>query len=303
MKDYYLITGGAGFIGSHLVESLLKTGKAVRVLDNLSTGRIENLTPFMKNIDFIEGDIRDREVVKTALNGVTHVLHQAVEDPMTTNEVNVTGTLNILDAARQEGVKRLVFASSSSVYGERGTGPKEETMCPQPLSPYAASKLAGEQYVLAFCRVYDLETVGIRYFNVFGPRQDPNSEYAAVIPKFVSAFQLKAPCTIYGDGEQTRDFTYIDNVVKGNLLALEHPNAPGHVFNIACGGAITVNALHDMIREIMDSDFEPNHVAPRKGDIRHSTSSIDKARSLLGYEPGIGIKEGLARTVESMTSC
>lgn len=306
MAELFLITGGAGFIGSHLVERLVRDGQHVRVLDNLSTGKWENIEPFLAAVEFITGDIRDLKVVQQAVEGVDYVLHQAavpsvprsVKDPLVTNSANVDGTLNILIAARDAGVKRVVYASSSSVYGDTPILPKREEMRPTPRSPYAVSKLAGELYCQVFYHVYGLETVALRYFNVFGPRQDPKSQYAAVVPKFITALLRGEPPTIFGDGEQSRDFTYVENVVEANLLAAKAPGVAGQVFNIACGERLTVNQLAAILSEIIGVNLEPEHVPPRPGDVRYSLADISKARKLLGYEVKVDVREGLEQTVK-----
>lgn len=306
MSECYLVTGGAGFIGSHLVEELVKQGQRVRVIDNLSTGKKENIKPFLEEIEFIEGDIRDLELVREAMDGIDYVLHQAavpsvprsVKDPLTTNSVNIGGTLNVLIAAQGAGVKRVVYASSSSVYGDTPVLPKYEDMKQEPRSPYAVSKLGGELYCQAFYHVYGLETVALRYFNVFGPRQDPKSQYAAAVPKFITALLHGEPPTIFGDGEQSRDFTYIENVVVANLLAAKAPAVAGEVFNIACGERITINELVHMLAEIIGVNIEPEHTLPRPGDVLHSLADISKARELLGYGVKVNSHAGLARTVE-----
>jgi len=307
-----LVTGGAGFIGSHLVETLLQQGYQVRVIDNLLTGKKENLN-FVKDLnlppetfEFIEGDIRDMNMCERVMQGVSYVLHQAalpsvprsVEDPFTTNEINITGTLNLLIAAQKAGVKRFVYASSSSAYGDQAVSPKVETLPPQPLSPYAVAKLGGEYYCQVFYKVYGLETVALRYFNVFGPRQDPESLYAAVIPKFISAFMRGESPHIYGDGEQTRDFTYVQDVVNANLLAMKASGVGGEVFNIARGESISINYLAQEIKTIMHSDITPIHTDPRPGDIRHSLADIEKAKKMLGYTPTMDLKTGLKATVD-----
>lgn len=307
MSELYLVTGGAGFIGSHLVEELVRQGQRVRVIDNLSTGKKENIEPFISRIEFIEGDIRDLQLVREAMQGVDYVLHQAavpsvprsVRDPLTTNAANVDGTLNILIAARDAGVKRVVYASSSSVYGDTPTLPKREDMRPEPRSPYAVSKLAGEFYCRVFYHVYGLETVVLRYFNVFGPRQDPKSQYAAVIPRFITALLCGEPPTIFGDGEQSRDFTYVENVVEANLLAAKVPNIAGEVFNIACGERITINELAQLLTEIIGVNprLKPKYAPSRPGDVRHSLADISKSRGLLGYEVKVSTREGLEQTV------
>jgi len=304
----YLVTGGAGFIGAHLVDRLLHDGHGVRVIDNLSTGKKENIEPFLDKIEFIKGDIRNLELVHRAMEGVDYVLHEAavpsvprsVKDPLTTNSANVEGTLNILIAAHDIGVKRVVYASSSSVYGDTPTLPKDEGVRPEPRSPYAVSKLAGELYCQVFHQVYGLETVALRYFNVFGPRQDRESQYAAVVPKFITALLRGEPPTIFGDGEQSRDFTYVENVVEANLLAAKAPDVAGEVFNIACGERITVNELARLLSQTVGAPAEltPQSAEERPGDVRHSLADVSSARTRLGYEPKVNTKEGFERTVE-----
>lgn len=302
----YLITGGAGFIGSNIVEELVRQGERVRVLDNFSTGKRENIAPFLEDIELIEGDLRHLDTVRQAVQGVDYVLHQgalpsvqkSIDYPLDTNEANVRGTLNLLVAARDVGVKRVVYASSSSVYGDTPTLPKTEEMRPAPLSPYAVSKLAGEHYCQVFYQVYGLETVALRYFNVFGPRQDPTSQYAAVIPKFITAMLRGEQPTIYGDGEQSRDFTYVSNVVQANLLAATAPDVGGQVFNIACGQRYSLLELVATINRILGTDIAPVHTAPRVGDIKHSLADIAKARERLGYQLEINFEEGLRRVIE-----
>jgi UDP-glucose 4-epimerase len=300
-----LVTGGAGFIGSHIVEALLEQGATVRVLDNFSTGRYENLTPFADRIELFEGDLRDSEAVRQAVAGVTYVLHQAalasvphsVKDPLTTHACNITGTLNLLLACRDAGVRRVVYASSSSVYGDSAELPKRETMVQEPKSPYAVSKLAGEQYCRAFHQVYGLETVSLRYFNVFGPRQDPNSPYAAVISKFITRMLRGGPPIIQGDGLQSRDFTYVTDNVRANILAATVPYVAGQVFNIACGQRYTLIDLVDSLNSILDTDIRPSYSDPRPGDVRHSQADIRAAQTFLNYEPEVDFREGLERTV------
>jgi nucleoside-diphosphate-sugar epimerase len=303
-KELYLVTGGAGFIGSNIVQLLLDRGRRVRVLDNFSTGRRENLKAFAADVDLVEGDIRDPRAVKGALAGVSFVSHQAalpsvarsVEDPFTSNQVNVDGALTVLLAARDAGVKRLVFASSSSVYGNNPVLPKREDMLPAPLSPYAVGKLTGEHYCAVFSRLFGLPCVALRYFNVFGPRQDPRSQYAAVIPNFFGALcEGKAPL-IDGDGEQSRDFTYVRNVAEANLRVLDAPLEGGEVMNIACGEAVTVNALYGLIGETLGVSIPPRRGAPRQGDVRHSLADVSRAKEVLGFTPAIGLKEGLLLT-------
>ncbi|HNW58483.1 MAG TPA: SDR family oxidoreductase [bacterium] len=306
----YLVTGGAGFIGSHIVETLLQRGETVRVLDNFSTGKRENIKPFLDKIEFFEGDVRSYHIVRDAVDGSDFVLHQAalpsvprsVKDPITSNEVNVVGTLNILDAARDAKVKRLIYASSSSIYGDLETLPKTEDMLPKPLSPYAVAKLAGEKYCQVFTKIYGLETVSLRYFNVFGPRQDPFSQYSAVIPKFIEMIRNGQQPLVYGDGEQSRDFTYVANVVHANLLACEEglEELPGEVFNIACGKRITINVLIQYINELLGTQVEVQYAQPRAGDVKHSLANIGKARQFLGYEPKIEFRKGLEKVVQWM---
>lgn len=302
----YLITGGAGFIGSNIVAELVRRGERVRVLDNFATGKRENIAPFLSQVELMEGDLRHPETVREAVKGVDYVLHQgalpsiqrSIEDPLTTNEVNARGTLNLLIAARDAGVKRVVYASSSSIYGDAPTLPKVETMKPAPKSPYAASKLAGEHYCQVFHRVYGLETICLRYFNVFGPNQDPTSEYSAVIPKFITAMLLGEHPVIYGDGLQSRDFTPVVNVVEANLLAVDAEDAAGEVFNVACGKRYNLLELITFINEILGTDLEPTFTDPRLGDIKHSLADVSKAKERLGFEVVVGFKEGLRRTIE-----
>ncbi len=302
----YLVTGGAGFIGSHLVDELVRLGHSVRVLDNLTTGRIVNIEHQLDKIEFIEADIRDYDACRSACTGVDYVLHQAalgsvprsIEDPLTTHNVNVTGTVNMLRAASEAGVKRFVYASSSSVYGDHPGLPKIEDEIGRQLSPYAVSKYTDELYAGVFYKNYRLQTVGLRYFNVFGPRQDPGSAYAAVIPLFVSALMEKKSPRIHGDGEQSRDFTYVENVVQANLLAAVAPETvAGEVFNVACHDRITVNVLFKRIQSLLQSDTAAEYGPERAGDIRHSFATIDKAKRLLGYCGEISFEEGLKRSI------
>lgn len=305
MGSLHLVTGGAGFIGLHIVEALVRQGERVRVLDDFSTGNRENISPFLDRIDLVEGDLADLETVRKAMGGVQFVLHQgalpsvpkSVQDPLATNRANVTGTLNVLVAARDEGVRRVVYAASSSAYGDSPSLPKEESMKPEPLSPYAVQKYTGELYCRNFFTLYGLETVSIRYFNVFGPRQDPNSQYAAVIPRFVTALRDGRPPVIYGDGEQSRDFTYVENVVRANLLALRAPEAAGEMMNFACGTRYTLNELCRILQRIFKTSIAPIHEAPRPGDVRHSLADIRKSQRLLGYTAHVSFEEGLRRTV------
>ena len=300
-----LVTGGAGFIGSNLVEALLERGDDVRVLDNFSTGSRRNLAALGRDVEVVEGDLRSYERVHTAVRGVEVVFHQgalgsvprSVQDPLTSTAVNVEGTLNVLLAARDEGIRRVVAASSSSVYGDGGTFPRVETQSPNPLSPYAVAKLAAERFCVSFSRVYGLETVALRYFNVFGPRQDPTSQYAAVVPKFITMALASEPPTIFGDGNQTRDFTYVANVVDGVLRACHAAGASGEVINVATSGRISINQLFRTLREIIGAKVEPKYEPSRPGDVQDSQADISKARRLLGYEPLVTFEEGLARTV------
>jgi UDP-glucose 4-epimerase len=301
-----LVTGGAGFIGSHLVERLLREGFEVRVLDNFSTGRPENLAVVASRIELVEGDICDHRVVREAMRAVEVVFHEAalcsvarsVEEPQTTNAVNIGGTLNVLLAARDERVRRMVYASSSSVYGDTQVLPKREAMTPEPASPYAVTKYTGELYCRTFYQVFGLETFSLRYFNVFGPRQDPDSLYAAVIPRFISALLRGEPPVIYGDGQQSRDFSYVDNVVEANLLAMRANAGFGDAFNIACGQQLTVAALADRLMRLCEVAIEPIYSQPRLGDVCHSLADISKAKAVLGYRPHIDLLGGLQRTVE-----
>lgn len=302
---HVLVTGGAGFIGSHLVEALLRRGDRVRVFDNFSTGRRDNLAHVRADVEIIEGDLRDADAVRRAVAGVEIVFHQgalasvqrSVDDPITTNAVNVTGTLHVLTAARDAGVRRVVFASSSSVYGDTPTLPKVETQAPQPLSPYAVSKLAGEQYCMAFSVVYGLPAIALRYFNVFGPRQDPHSEYAAVIPRFIDRMVRGIPPIIYGDGLQSRDFTYIENVVDANLAAADAPADCSAVFNVGAGERTSLLELAAQINQLLGANLAPDHQPPRAGDVRHSQAGIGAIRETLGYAPRVSLTEGLARTL------
>jgi nucleoside-diphosphate-sugar epimerase len=301
----YLVTGGAGFIGSNIVEELVRRGERVRILDNFSTGKMENVVSFQEGIELIEGDLRHLDTVRQATEDVDYILHQgaipsvqkSIDSPLDTDESNVRGTLNLLVAARDSGVKKVMYASSSSVYGDTPTLPKTEGMKPAPLSPYAVSKLAGEHYCQVFCQVYGLETVALRYFNVFGPRQDPTSQYAAVIPKFVTAMLRGEQPVICGDGEQSRDFSYVTNVVQANLLAATAPGVGGQVFNIACGQRYNLLELVATINRILGTDITPVHTAPRAGDIRHSLADIVRAREMLGYQVEVEFEEGLRRLI------
>ncbi len=304
----YLVTGGAGFIGSNLVERLVDSGHEVVVLDDFSTGRRENLEPYLDRIALVEGSLTNAAACTEAVTGADYVLHQAaipsvprsIRDPVGTNAANVDGTVNILFAARKAGVRRVIYAASSSAYGDTEELPKHEGMVPHPRSPYAVQKLAGEHYCSAFAASFGLETVALRYFNIFGPRQDPASEYSAVIPKFVAAALRGAPPTIYGDGEQTRDFTYIENAVNANLLACEAPAdaVSGQVFNVGCGERISLNRLWVEIRDLTGARAEAVYAEPRPGDVRDSLASLERSAEALGYRPAIDLREGLRRTIE-----
>jgi nucleoside-diphosphate-sugar epimerase len=313
----YLVTGGAGFIGSHLVEELLRRGQRVRVVDNFATGKRDNVEAAVQNArqgqprlaegppELVTGDLADEEVARRAVEGIDFVLHQAaipsvprsVKDPVTSNRANITATLNVLVAARAAGVKRVVYAGSSSAYGDTPTLPKHEGMPTNPLSPYALQKLVGEQYLQMFTRLYGLETVTIRYFNVFGPRQDPSSAYSGVISRFLLALTAGEQPVIYGDGEQTRDFTYVANVVDGVLRAVDAPHASGEVINVAVGGRISLNALLRTLQRLTGNHATARYEAGRAGDVRDSQADISKAERLLGYHPSVDLEEGLKRTL------
>jgi UDP-glucose 4-epimerase len=300
-----LVTGGAGFIGSNLVRALLARGDDVRVLDNFSTGSRRNLAGLEHDVEVVEGELRSYERVHNAVRGTEIVFHlgalgsvpRSVQDPLTSSAVNVEGTLNVQLAARDEGVRRVVFASSSSIYGNQAELPLRETMAPDPISPYGVAKLAAERYCVSFSRVYhSFETVVLRYFNVFGPRQDPTSQYAAVVPLFITAIAAGDPVTIFDDGEQSRDFTYIDNVVAANLLAASADGASGRIVNVSAGTPTTVNALADMIGRLLDKPVEREYLPPRPGDLRDSWADVSEARRLLGFEPKVDLEDGLRRT-------
>lgn len=305
----YLVTGGGGFIGSHLVEFLLEAGHDVVVVDNFSSGRRENLAPWLGRFELIEGTIADPATCARAVSGVDVVLHQAarpsvprsVADPVATHDACATGTLNMLVAARDAGVKRFVYAASSSAYGNTPELPKHELMPTRPRSPYAVAKLTGEGYCRAWHATYGLETVALRYFNIFGPRQDPTSQYAAVIPRFiVSALKGESP-TIFGDGEQTRDFTYVANAVRANMLAAEAPAAAcGEVYNVGCGDRVTLNDLWERIRSATGSNVDPTYEPTRAGDVRDSLASLERTRAALGYEPVVTLDEGIRRTIDAL---
>jgi UDP-glucose 4-epimerase len=300
-----LVTGGAGFIGSNVSERLLQDGHDVRVLDNFSTGRRENILGFADEIELVEGDIQSYERAHTAVRGCELVIHQAalpsvprsIQDPLTSNASNVIGTLNVLLAARDSDVRRVIYASSSSVYGATETLPKSEDLPLAPISPYAVAKLAGEGYSRSFWTVYGLETVALRYFNVFGPRQDARSQYASVIPSLIDAFLSDRRPTIYGDGEQTRDFTHVTNVVDGTLLALRAEAVAGDVFNVACGEQVSLNRLVSELRSLTRRDLEPEYLEARPGEIRHSQADISRAERKLGYRPSVTFEAGLRQTL------
>ncbi len=302
----YLVTGGAGFIGSNTVDELVRRGHSVVVLDDLSSGKEDNLAEVRSKITLIKGSITDLEVVQKAMHQAEYVIHLAartsvprsVKDPIDTNRANVDGTLNVLVAARDNKVKRVVYAASSSAYGETATLPKTESMQPVPISPYGVAKYAGELYAYAFGRCYELETVSLRYFNIFGPRQDPDSPYSGVLSRFASAFLEDSEPVIYGDGEQTRDFTFVENAVHANLLACEAPGAAGRVFNVGTGCRISLNETLERLREISGKAVQAKYEAAREGDIRDSQADISNAREFLGYEPGVSFEEGLQRTFD-----
>jgi UDP-glucose 4-epimerase len=302
----YLVTGGCGFIGSNIAEFLVQQGEKVRILDNLSTGNRANLAGFEDKLDLVEGDLLDAAALRRATDGVDYVLHQAalpsvqrsVEDPIASNRINVDGTVGLLKACLDAGVKRVVYAASSSAYGDQKALVKTEKLLPAPKSPYAVAKLTGEYYLYSFYDCFGLETVSLRYFNVFGPRQDPNSEYSAVIPLFVTKCLRGESPTIYGDGKQSRDFTYVENNVRANVLAATAPDAPGKVMNIACGHSYSLLDLLDEINKILGTKVKPVFAPPRKGDVKHSLADISRAEKSIGYEVTVDFHEGLRRTVE-----
>jgi len=302
----YLVTGGAGFIGSNIAEALLSQGAEVRVIDNFATGHPENLESFKNRVDFRELDICNLTALKDAIRGVDYVLHQAaipsvprsVIDPITSHDADVTGTLHVLWASKEAGVSRVVYAASSSAYGDSAQLPKQEVMPVKPISPYGLMKYMGEEYCRLFTSLYGLETVSLRYFNVFGPRQDPTSQYSGVLSRFITSMLNGKHPVIFGDGEQSRDFTFVSNVVNANLLACHSPKASGMVYNIACGERISLNQVVGMLNRILASDLKASYEPPRTGDIKHSLADITRARSDLGYVPSISFEEGLRRTVE-----
>lgn len=308
MKNF-LVTGGAGFIGSNIVERLVGEGHAVRVLDDLSSGKLENIAPFGDKVELIQGDLRDVDTVKRAVADIDVIMHQAalpsvqrsVENPILSNDINISGTLNLLNAARLAKVNRVIYAASSSAYGNQPVPVKTENLLPMPLSPYAVAKLTCEYYLQAFHECYGMETIALRYFNVFGPRQDPNSEYSAVIPLFITKCLRGESPTVYGDGEQSRDFTYVSNNVSANLLAAQADAATvsGKVFNIACGHSYTLLQLLDEINAILGTDIKPIMAPPRTGDVRHSLADITRAEKAIGYKVEVDFKEGMKKTVEA----
>jgi UDP-N-acetylglucosamine/UDP-N-acetyl-alpha-D-glucosaminouronate 4-epimerase len=302
----YVVTGGAGFIGSNTVDELVRRGHSVVVVDDLSAGKEDNLAEVRNKITFIKGSITDIEVVRKAMHEADYVLHLAartsvprsVKDPIESNRINIDGTLNVLVGARDAKVKRIVFAASSSAYGETPTLPKVETMRPMPISPYGITKFVGELYLQVFGRCYGLENVALRYFNVFGPRQDPGSPYSGVLAKFCTAYLEETQPVIFGDGEQTRDFTYVENAVQANLLACEAPNVSGKVFNVGVGGRVSLNQVTEELAKLSGNTLEVRHEPPREGDIRDSQADITQARELLGYDPQVDFEEGIRRTFE-----
>jgi len=302
----YVVTGGGGFIGSHIVEELVRRDETVTVIDNFSTGKHENVEPFEDDVEVIEADIAEAKNLTQFLKGADYVIHQAaipsvpksIIDPVKSHNANVNGTLRLLVASREAGVKRVVYASSSSLYGDSPTLPKHEGMTPNPLSPYGAQKLFGEMYCQVFTRAYGLETVALRYFNVFGPRQDATSQYSGVLALFIPAVLQDRRPTIHGDGLQSRDFTFVKNVVEANLLACKTPGVAGEVFNIACGDRITLNSMLQQINKITEKDVAPIYGDPRKGDIKHSQADITRAKERLGYQPKVSFEDGLRSTIE-----
>jgi UDP-glucose 4-epimerase len=304
--EKFLVTGGAGFIGSNICKKLVSQGCFVRVVDNLLTGKKSNLADVTEKIEFIEADMGDEIIAREVMKDIDVVLHQgalpsvprSIDDPAATHKHCVDATFTLLLAAREAGIKRFVYASSSSAYGDTPTLPKVETMLPRPLSPYAVGKLVGEHYCSVFSEVFGLETISLRYFNVFGPLQDPTSQYAAAIPAFVTAILKDEPPTVFGDGEQSRDFTYVGNVVEANLLAARAKHTAGEVVNIACGEAVTVNEVINMVNELVGKDIEPEYDAPRTGDIKHSLADISASEKLIGYRPTVSFRDGLERAID-----
>jgi nucleoside-diphosphate-sugar epimerase len=302
---WVVVTGGAGFIGSHLVTTLVERGYQVRVLDNLSTGKAENLAKVSDQINFVQGSIEDEQLCRQVCDGARYVWHLAalgsvprsLRDPMASNRANVVGTLAVLWAARQQGCERVVFASSSSVYGRNGAIPQKISDTPSPASPYAVTKLTGEMYMRVFYECYGLETVSLRYFNVYGSHQDPESPYAAVIPSFIRSLQAGQPAHIDGDGEQSRDFTYIEDCIQATIKAMTAPAVAGRIFNVACNEQTSINKLYDVIARLLQTDLRPVHIDPRPGDIKHSRADISSTIADLGFEPQFSLEEGLARTI------
>lgn len=306
-QGVWLITGGAGFIGSHITEALVARGQKARVFDNFSTGRRQNIEPFLDRIELVEGDLNDEQAVAQAVKGVEVIFHEAalpsvprsIADPVGSNKANIDGTVNLLWAAKEAGVRRVVYAASSSAYGNAPEFPRVETILPAPLSPYAVGKLACEYYLRCFMECYGLETISLRYFNIFGPRQNPKSQYAAAIPLFTTAILSGQPPTVYGDGEQSRDFTYIANVVSANLLAAQAPkSACGRVYNVGCGDSVTINHVIAQINQVLGTNVRPVYAPPRAGDPKKSNADISLARQHLGYTPIVAFEEGLVKTVE-----
>ncbi|MCZ6655421.1 MAG: SDR family oxidoreductase [Planctomycetota bacterium] len=303
---HYLVTGGAGFIGSHIVRRLIADGHRVRVLDNLSTGNMDKLADVIDRVEFVEGDLRQEADCQAACAGVEMVFHEAalpsvprsVEDPQTFHANNIDGTFQLFLAAKEAGCRRIIYAASSSAYGDQPAQPKRETMLPAPLSPYALNKLVGEYYARVFYESYGLETISLRYFNVFGPHQDPESQYAAAIPAFVSAILKGEQPLIYGDGKQTRDFTHIDNVVEANMLAAVAKTTRGQVINVACGQSVTINQVINTINKLLGTDLKPRYTPPRAGDVMHSLADVTLAREVIGFEPHLMFEDGLARAIE-----
>lgn len=308
-KFKFLVTGGAGFIGSNISKELVRRGYQVRVLDNFSTGKLDNIKPFLKKIELVRGDITREKDLKRALRGIDYVFHEAalrsvprsVDNPLSTNEVNITGTLKLLIASRDAGVKRVVYASSSSVYGDSKLIPQNEEHKTSPISPYAASKLAAENYMQVFAKTFGLETVSLRYFNVFGPGQNPESKYSAVIPKFIEAAVKNATIEIHGDGKQSRDFSYIDNVVSANILAALTPGVSGQIFNVACGDSLAVIDIVKVLEKMLNRELKVRHTAARAGDVRKTKADITKARKYLRYKPLTGFEEGMYKTFQWFT--
>jgi nucleoside-diphosphate-sugar epimerase len=308
MSDRFLVTGGAGFIGSHLVKRLIREGGKIRVVDDLSTGKEERLSSVRSGIEFLKGDLADPAVCNEAVRDVDFVFHQAaipsvqrsMDDPLGTNQANVVGTVNLLESSRQNGVRRFVYAASSSAYGNSEVLPKEESMVPNPCSFYALQKFIGERYCQLYHDLFGLETVSLRYFNVFGPEQDPDSEYSAVIPKFIDRLLAGKPLVVYGDGEQSRDFTYVENAVQANLLALRADGVSGKVFNVGCGQNITLNRMIRVLESIVSIEAHVTYAPARAGDVRHSLADLTLATRYLSYEPVVTVEEGLKRTVDAM---